>query len=244
MKFEANYKRLSFLLLFTLFLIAFSFQNAFGISINYDASLTPDDASLSDIFSTRKIGGSWSASGGILTMTNVDDGALWFGNHPFDPVPWQIADNDSGNYLYVNAMLQSRSSGAWGFNLADDSHRATIRFLNTNEVVLWFDGANQTVAINSSMYHEYSMQAFNGQVIYSIDGVEYSGLAPTSTVGYKTFTIGEISGLAGTGAGTLLVDEVSFQTDITSVPEPATVLLLASGLISLTGFRFIKTSAK
>jgi len=77
----------------------------------YTADVTPDDASLQYVFSTEvQSGTSWYASGGELVMTTADNAGIWFGNDAsYDPVPWQIGDDNQGNFLSVRAKLSPTS---------------------------------------------------------------------------------------------------------------------------------------
>ena len=208
---------------------------AAALTINYTADVAPDDASLQDVFSTVKtIGEAWSVSGGELFITcdndNGDFDEIWFGNgNPGnDPVPWSLASNSEGNSLSVRAKAES--GYMWFLAMDDGDYSASIHIANVNsEIWAGTDGTAVQYAVDSSVYHTYSIAMQNGEVTYKVDDdVVYSGPAGAS-FGDPPLTVGT-SSFAGYADGTLVIDDV---TVTTVIPEPGSLVLLVLGVASL-----------
>jgi hypothetical protein len=205
-------------------------QTAQGVIIEYHADVEPDDSSLQQVFSTHVGSGtSWSASGGELTMTTAPLNGVWFGNHASnDPVPWQIADSSEGNFVSIRARLEE-NSGEWGLQLMDGSHIGELALLE-GEVLYFTPLGEPSYAIDTTEYHVYSCLLKNGWVTYRVDGdVIYSGTARVLAHS-KNIIIGDDTAVSDDGYGSMIVDEVTIETDLPT-PLPS----ISSGGLALLG---------
>jgi hypothetical protein len=193
-----------------------------AFSFHYDASVTPDDPSLQNIFSTNVMRGtSWSASNGKLTMNTVKLAGLWFGNHAtFDRVPWKLGSSLEGNSVSVRAKLLPNSED-WGFYLDDGSYAANVRLFPNELQLAYADrGKNtySTYSIDTLDFHWYSFSLVNGEVKYYVDGTEvFTGAAYLLTFD-KHLIIGDGSGSGDRTTGSFVVDEVFIKNYINNVP--------------------------
>ena len=197
-----------------------SLTNAF--SFHYDASVTPDDPSLQNIFSTNVMGGtSWSASNGELTMNTAKLAGLWFGNSAtFDRVPWKLGSSLEGNSVSVRAKLLPNSED-WEFYVDDGSYAASVRLFPKELQLAYADGGKNTYStysIDTLDFHWYSFSLVNGVVKYYVDGTEvFTGAAYLLTFD-KYLVIGDGSGSDDHTTGSFVVDEVFIKNYINNVP--------------------------
>ena len=171
-------------------------------------SAVADHSILQDDFSTRVMPGtSWSVTGGELTIVTAYQAGAWFGNHPFyDTVPWEIADNSSGNFLSVRAKL-GQDSGEWDIYLNDMSYTGHFKLRDVGTVRYRSGIGYLDYTIDTTAYHDYSNHLANGQVLYTIDGnVICSGTASSSSFINKALYIGDTSGSAISGFGSMIIE--------------------------------------
>jgi hypothetical protein len=201
-------------------------------SFHYDASVTPDDPSLQDVFSTfTPPGTGWSASNGELTIETTDLSAVNFGNdgdYDYDPVPWQLGNSSEGNSVSVRAKLTPNSED-WHLFLVDGTYEAYVR-LDPEEITFGHGNGPDVYAIDTTDFHWYSFSLVNGMVKYSIDGTDifsgeaaFLGSIPGNTLipGRKWLAIGDTAGSADLGIGSFVVDEVIIMSDFNDAPKTA-----------------------
>ena len=198
-------------------------DTTFGEIIDYDCDVVPDHATLQDVFSTQvSSGASWTSNNSELTMTTVSgEDVVWFGNHlTQDPVPWDLANNSDGNTVSMRSKWTASSTN-WNLFLSDDAYFAQIYMSDDATIKLAKDGGFDSIAVDATTYHTYSVHLAGGSVTYTIDSTDYTFTPGTYTQG-KHLIIGDSSGTPlGTGSGSMIIDYVNIQT----VPEPSTIAM-------------------
>lgn len=202
---------------------------------HYDASVTPDDPSLANVFSTAVWQEtSWSASGGELTLTTARYKGIWFGNDiDDDPVPWQLGNSSQGNALSMRAKLLP-SSEDWETYILDGSYFARMRFF-PGQLRMNYSGGESTFALDTLAFHTYSLSLIDGVVTYSVDGAEvFSANALAYPYG-QYLIIGDGTAYSDRTTGSFVIDDVIIIA--APVPIPSAGLLFGTSIAGLAVMR-------
>lgn len=203
------------------------------------------------------VGTSMTASASQSVLTTGYIAGVWFGwGASYGNTPaWTPGTSAQGNHLSISGSF-SAGSKDWHAYLYDGSHLAEIEWNPTgcgagdcysvapqNGVKVWHAGATPETASNTfvpldvTQAHTYEFLLRNGQVSYRIDGsVVYSGAAFATPFSGALLVIGDGSGSTLTGAGSMTITSVSFDTApsaqvlVSSVPEPETTALWMVGV--------------
>jgi hypothetical protein len=195
--------------------------------ITYDGSATPDSATLPFAFSWEvQPNTGWSAANGVLTMTTASGRAIWFGNEvDWRPPGWSLASSEAGNYVTVRVKL-APGSGQWQCYLGDGVSYAAWQFNADNVVYATSSNVITHPLDTTQAFHDYAFLLRNGQVTYSVDGVQlYSGPAPAflpDPGNPRYFVIGDGSGNvpSSSGFGSFFVDGLTVITETDFMNQP------------------------
>ena len=205
-----------------------------GVLINYDASVLPDSSTMANPFSSVVWSGtSYALNSGQLTLTTAPVAGIYFGNGNAlgHPTNWSVADSTTGNYLKLTTKLNPGATG-WSAYLQDGTSFVMFSFNHSGFSYATSLGGSYNDVTNTldmtSAFHTFEFLLKDGNVTYRLDNsqVLYDGPAYSSS-GAALMVIGDGSGSTPTGAGSMVVDQVTYQTaPAFSIPEPATIGLL------------------
>jgi hypothetical protein len=197
---------------------------AAGDIINYDASVLPDDPSISGKLTYYKsASAAWSTDGSVLTMTPAATlSNVWIGwseSSIYSGRPnWSFAPNNLGNKITLTCKV-SPESEYFTFGFGDGAYQGgmaikdgLVRFYSTS-------GEYMYVPLDTTVLHTYSILRVGEMSTYSIDGTDYAGGSTPLTDTYLY-----IGDFAGTPLASMYVDDV---TIVTAVPEPPAIALFS-----------------
>lgn len=205
-----------------------------GLLIDYDGSVNPNDASLANPFSFVVFNGtSYNTNNDQLSLTTANNAGIWFGNGNAvgQPTNWSVADSATGNYLKIVTKL-SPGATVWSAYLTDGTSYANFTFHYSEFAYSTGSGGSYNEVTNAldmvSGFHTFEFLLKDGNVTYRLDEsqVLYSGEA-YSTSQQGLMVIGDGSGSTASGIGSMIFDQVTYQTDPTfSIPEPSSIALI------------------
>lgn len=233
--------------LLTLFLPLLLSVSAQASVISFDGDDTPDSATYGADFTTIVFSGtSWSSDGDILTMTTAHSRGIWFGywTGADTPSSWSPSNNTVGNELKGRLALGAGATD-WGMYIRDaDGYLGSIQ-LDPGEVTVRNGDQSQTIAIDTTQFHDYTIHLKDGVASFGIDGVLRSQLNTLTTSSSSIVLLGDGSGSTPTGTGSLFVDSFSIDTNPgahTLVASEPTLSIVAA-LLGLVASRRLRGRA-
>lgn len=153
----------------------------------------------------------------------VDEGSSWTGNFDFgETLVWTGPGASAGAGPGPFAIELANPVGSFGFSIqTDESGPFSV-----------------TVQVYDSSLNALFSQTFNGGVSNNLENGSalFVGLGDTTAVNIGAIVISTSSADASF-ANDFAIDDPSFTYATSPVPEPASILLLGSGLVGLAGVR-------
>jgi hypothetical protein len=189
-----------------------------ALTVEYDATVAPDDASLAETFTWARMGAAdWGVSNGELTMTTAPSSGIWFGKEEGGgqggAASWDFAGNVAGNSIAIMARFPT-GADRWEAYFYDGDGLGAGMYWSDGVFFVYGDrdaGDPQLliVPLETEGFHTYSAALSQGEAIYAVDGrvlIERSaGLGGALS---NLLVIGDGSGPSVGTAGTMIVDNV------------------------------------
>jgi hypothetical protein len=154
-----------------------------------------------------------------------------------DDKTFQIGTTYSGNYNTSGQYLGNTSTG---FSAITFSFSTSVDAFGFN-----WGGSDTTWILTAYDSSDNPLESYNIPAVLSSNSGDFFGLA-VNDIAYATLvqngSWSQLSflGIAGLGlnlSDEIFIDNFSYGNDAIPTPEPATMLLLGSGLVALAGFR-------
>lgn len=194
-------------------------------------------------------------NGSSTSLTTADGRGVWFGNLAGSNEPaWNLGSANTGNELQLTAAF-SAGSADWSAYMGDAFWGAGINFNPTfcadncygqpvqAGLALYHavSASDRTavatfVPLDLSTSHTFGWLLKDGELAYRLDGATvFRGYA--YAMPWVGLVIGDGSGPTLTGVGSMTISAVRFDTaptgSVSSVPEPASAVLLLAGAAGL-----------